>query len=585
MTGVWRAIARPAGRRPFTTYSAAPNTPEPASVADTATALRGATAGLLAVGPLPAGTDRQMIASLAAALGWPVLADIQSGLRHPRPGLPEIAIARHHDLVLAHAGNPFPAPDVVLHLGGRLTSKAYLELLGAQRARRLRARRRTPPPHRPRARGHQPRAGGARPLLRGARSGDPRCRRAGRSRRDRGWSRPARAAARAVADVLDADPEAQRAGDRPRPDRVAAGRLGRVRGQQHAGPRPRHLRGDDGLAPRAAGRRGQPRRQRNRRRDRLRGRVRPPGLAGAGRCAARRPRGPPRPGLAGRVGPRARSRWCWCWSTTTAAAFSASYRRSPTRKTCSSAAFGTPHGYRFEHACRMFDLDYHRRPATRADARAALARCFAAGRTALVEVGTDRREEETSPCTGGPACRGGRRHRSGRADGRMSAATPTAVLLHGFLGSPDDWKPTRRPAWPAGCTAWRRRWSSIRRSTRWRRRSAGRVPGPGGVGRATRWAPGWRCTCCCATRTATGPACWPAAPPACLLRRGAPSGGARRRLPRRTHARARRRRGAARFPGRLVRPADLRPGALASVLPGHAGAPLCGSTPTRGRPR
>ena len=53
--------------------------------------------------------------------------------------------------------------------------------------------------------------------------------------------------------------------------------------------------------------------------------------------------------------------------------------------------FGTPHGYRFEHACRMFDLDYHR-PATHADARAALARCFAAGRKALVEVGTDRRE-------------------------------------------------------------------------------------------------------------------------------------------------------------------------------------------------
>ena len=53
--------------------------------------------------------------------------------------------------------------------------------------------------------------------------------------------------------------------------------------------------------------------------------------------------------------------------------------------------FGTPHGYRFEHACRMFDLDYHR-PGTRAEARAALGRCFATGRPALVEVGTDRHE-------------------------------------------------------------------------------------------------------------------------------------------------------------------------------------------------
>ena len=121
------------GDRPYTTYAATPAEPSREGVAETAAAVRGATAGLLAVGPLPATADRSAIASLAAALGWPTIADLQSGLRFAPDDRPAPPIVRHHDLVLDHAGGTLPAPDVVLHLGGRLTSKAYLALLGSSR--------------------------------------------------------------------------------------------------------------------------------------------------------------------------------------------------------------------------------------------------------------------------------------------------------------------------------------------------------------------------------------------------------------------------------------------------------------------
>ena len=375
---------RRAGERPYTTYSAAPAEPPREAVAEAAAALRGATAGLLAVGPLPAAADRSAIASLAATLGWPVLADIESGLRFAWADRPALPIVHHHDLVLGHAGTALPAPDVMLHLGGRLTSKAYLGLLGSRRPTTCvhvaEHARRIDPEHvvtsRVQAatdrfcslleaelgRGNGP--AGAAALI------------------DAGT-----AAAGAVAAVLDA-------GQAVTEPAVAADLIELLpAGWGAFGGSSMPIRDLDTFAEAAAPRSG-------------------PLTVGANRGAS---------GIDG--------------SIASAVGFAAGLQapvaaligdlavlhdlgslavlaRSPlpvvlvvvnndgggifsflpaltSQRDVFERCFGTPHGYRFEHACRMFDLDYNR-PETRAETRAALERCFAAGRPALIEVGTDR---------------------------------------------------------------------------------------------------------------------------------------------------------------------------------------------------
>jgi 2-succinyl-5-enolpyruvyl-6-hydroxy-3-cyclohexene-1-carboxylate synthase len=85
--------------------------------------------GLITCGPLtPATSDasalREAVAQCSARLGWPVLADPASGIRFGGPNGRSPSLA-HHDLVLRHGDTARALiPDVVLHVGGTLTSKA-----------------------------------------------------------------------------------------------------------------------------------------------------------------------------------------------------------------------------------------------------------------------------------------------------------------------------------------------------------------------------------------------------------------------------------------------------------------------------
>ncbi len=376
---------RPAGR-PYTTYTPAPAEPSPAAVAATAAAVRAAAAGLLAVGPLPAAADRSAIASLAAALDWPMIADIQSGLRFAWGGRPPPPIVRHHDLVLGHAGEALPAPDVVLHLGGRLTSKTYLTLLGSSRpavcVHVAEHPRRIDPEHvvTDRVQAAPDRFCSALEAeLRSAGGQDG----AGAA----GLIGAGTVAAEAVAAVLAAEPAVS--------EPAAAADLIELlpAGWGAFGGSSMPIRDLDTFAEAAVARAA-------------------PLAVGANRGAS---------GIDGAIA--------------SAVGFAAGLRapvgalagdlavlhdlgslavlaRSPqpvvlvvinndgggifnflpalsSQKDVFERCFGTPHGYRFEHACRMFALDYHR-PTTRAEARATLERCFAAGRPALIEIGTDR---------------------------------------------------------------------------------------------------------------------------------------------------------------------------------------------------
>lgn len=379
---------REAGRRPHTAYAEAPADPTAEAVAEAAVALCGAAAGVLAVGPLPAAADRRTIASLAAALGWPVLADIQSGLRHAWVGRPAIATVRHHDLVLAHAGRALPAPDAVLHLGGRLTSKAYPGLLGS---------------HRPAACVHvaeHPRRIDPEHVVtsRIQAAADRFCALLEAEVRDAG--RPASAgaahltdagaaAAEAVAMVLGAEPavneptiatdliELLPAGwgvfggsSMPIRDLDTFAEASAPRAAPLAVGANRGASGIDGAVASAVG---------------FAAGLRAPVGALVGDLAVLHDLG----SLA--VLARSSQPVVLVVVNNDGGGIFSFLPALAGQDDVFERCFGTPHGYRFEHACRMFDLDYHR-PATRATARAALERCFAAERPSLIEVTTDRGE-------------------------------------------------------------------------------------------------------------------------------------------------------------------------------------------------
>ena len=121
----WRA-----GDRPLTAYARPGGDPAAAAVAAVAAALREARRGLLLVGQLPTAADRAAAARLAGRLGWPVAADVRSGLRL---GAAPATLVPHLDqLLLAPGLREAFAPDVVLHLGAQPVSKRLAQALAAR---------------------------------------------------------------------------------------------------------------------------------------------------------------------------------------------------------------------------------------------------------------------------------------------------------------------------------------------------------------------------------------------------------------------------------------------------------------------
>lgn len=118
-----------AGAAPYTVYTDG----EPALRADAESALlkslNGAKRGLLVVGQLASPSEADAVLELAGSLKWPVFADIASGLR--MDGTAGVVL---HWLDLALASKRVQKtlkPDVVLQLGGAVTSKRLAQFLGA----------------------------------------------------------------------------------------------------------------------------------------------------------------------------------------------------------------------------------------------------------------------------------------------------------------------------------------------------------------------------------------------------------------------------------------------------------------------
>jgi isochorismate synthase/2-succinyl-5-enolpyruvyl-6-hydroxy-3-cyclohexene-1-carboxylate synthase/2-succinyl-6-hydroxy-2,4-cyclohexadiene-1-carboxylate synthase/O-succinylbenzoate synthase len=122
--------------RPFTTHVTAPESSasgeQSAAMVEAVHAVLRAKRGLILVAELPHPADAAAAVTLAQALGWPVVTDVLSGLRigsAPPAGSPA-ALLTHFDHVLLEKnvwGDV--APDVVLQLGGRLTSKRVAQFV------------------------------------------------------------------------------------------------------------------------------------------------------------------------------------------------------------------------------------------------------------------------------------------------------------------------------------------------------------------------------------------------------------------------------------------------------------------------
>ncbi|MFH1760281.1 MAG: 2-succinyl-5-enolpyruvyl-6-hydroxy-3-cyclohexene-1-carboxylic-acid synthase [bacterium] len=86
--------------------------------------------GLIVAGQLATAAEQLAVRKFAIKLNWPVLADIQSGLRLGSDHLP---VLQMYDSLLASKRFVQKAvPDTIIHFGGRVTSKAYLKLIKAQ---------------------------------------------------------------------------------------------------------------------------------------------------------------------------------------------------------------------------------------------------------------------------------------------------------------------------------------------------------------------------------------------------------------------------------------------------------------------
>jgi 2-succinyl-5-enolpyruvyl-6-hydroxy-3-cyclohexene-1-carboxylate synthase len=114
----WRSSAEP-----YTRWSAPVLVPPEGDMERVTAAVARARRGILSVGRLAGGADRRSVAALAARLGWPVFADIRSGLRLGQGGFPLAACL--DQVLLAPGAAARLAPDLILHLGGVPLSKRF----------------------------------------------------------------------------------------------------------------------------------------------------------------------------------------------------------------------------------------------------------------------------------------------------------------------------------------------------------------------------------------------------------------------------------------------------------------------------
>ena len=114
-------------KSPFTKYINPVTTPDNTGLNDLVTLINQSKKGLLVVGRLNSLKERDSIVKLSEELNWPVFADITSGLR--TSGAMSGLIHYCDQLLLSDKVIRFLKPDIILHIGGQLTSKRFLQFI------------------------------------------------------------------------------------------------------------------------------------------------------------------------------------------------------------------------------------------------------------------------------------------------------------------------------------------------------------------------------------------------------------------------------------------------------------------------
>ena len=122
----WRA-----GERPYTRYESAPGRAGRGTLDRLAALAARRPRGVLVAGRLADPAARRAAVDLAAALGWPLLPDVTSGLR--LDGRPGNSVPYHDTLLASETFLQQRRIEAVIHLGGRLTSRRLMDHLEAVR--------------------------------------------------------------------------------------------------------------------------------------------------------------------------------------------------------------------------------------------------------------------------------------------------------------------------------------------------------------------------------------------------------------------------------------------------------------------
>ncbi|MHB8835660.1 MAG: 2-succinyl-5-enolpyruvyl-6-hydroxy-3-cyclohexene-1-carboxylic-acid synthase [Candidatus Methylomirabilia bacterium] len=117
------------GDEPLTDYARAVAAPDAGCLERVVATLSAARRGLLVIGSLVLECERVAATALAERLGWPLAADIRSGLRLGAGVVNRVPYI--DQLLLSARQRAAFAPDVVLHLGGQPTSKRLTQALSA----------------------------------------------------------------------------------------------------------------------------------------------------------------------------------------------------------------------------------------------------------------------------------------------------------------------------------------------------------------------------------------------------------------------------------------------------------------------
>ncbi|MCK4857808.1 MAG: 2-succinyl-5-enolpyruvyl-6-hydroxy-3-cyclohexene-1-carboxylic-acid synthase, partial [candidate division Zixibacteria bacterium] len=121
------------GKKPYTKYLPPETRPADDDLLEIAERIQSATKGMIVVGLLPVGSEKKSIIRLANRLGWPLLADIASGLRFA--GIKASNVLCHYDLYLRVADfREKYRPDLILHFGGLPTAKSLCQYIEQSKA-------------------------------------------------------------------------------------------------------------------------------------------------------------------------------------------------------------------------------------------------------------------------------------------------------------------------------------------------------------------------------------------------------------------------------------------------------------------